>query len=94
MECIPAEDLIGRSDGFRRPGYIISAEPSVFYTSGNHTFGINVPIALERNRTQNTIDIERTKITGQHQQGDAAFADWLVSVSYAYRFAKKNPTHP
>jgi hypothetical protein len=89
MECIPAEDLIGDSDGFRRPGYIISAEPSVFYTTGNHTFGLNVPIALERNRTQNTIDKERTKITGTFQQGDAAFADWLVSVSYGYRFARK-----
>lgn len=89
MECIPTHDLIGKSDGFRRPGYIISAEPSVFYTTGNHTFGINVPIALERNRTQNTIDIERTKLTNQLQQGDAAFADWLLSVSYAYRFAKK-----
>lgn len=89
MECIPSEDLIGDSDGFRRPGYIISAEPSVFYTTGNHTFGLNVPIALERNRTQSTIDKERTRITGTFTQGDAAFADWLVSVSYAYRFARK-----
>jgi hypothetical protein len=89
MECIPSSDLIGKSDGFRRPGYIISAEPSIFYTTGSHTFGINVPIALERNRTQSELDKERTVITGQFQQGDAAFADWLVSVSYAYRFAKK-----
>lgn len=89
MECIPAEDLIGKSDGFRRPGYIISAEPSFFYSTGSHTFGINVPIALERNRTQSVLDKKRTEITGQFQQGDAAFADWLVSVSYAYRFAKK-----
>lgn len=89
MECIPSEDLIGKSEGFRRPGYIISAEPSVFYTTGNHTVGINVPIALERNRTQNTIDKERTRLSGTFTQGDAAFADWLVSVSYAYRFARK-----
>jgi hypothetical protein len=89
LECIPSEDLIGKSDGFRRPGYIISAEPSVFYTTGNHTFGINVPIALERNRTQNTIDKERTRMTNTFTQGDAAFADWLLSVSYAYRFAKR-----
>lgn len=91
MEAIPAKDLIGDSDGFRRPGYIISAEPSFFYTTGNHTVGINVPIALERNRTQSVLDKKRTEITGTYQHGDAAFADWLVSVSYAYRFAKKNP---
>ncbi len=90
MECIPVEDLIGSSDGFRRPGYIISAEPSVFYTTGNHTFGINVPIALERNRTQSVLDKKRTEITQQYQHGDAAFADWLLSVSYAYRFNRKS----
>jgi hypothetical protein len=89
LECIPSEDLIGDSDGFRRPGYIISAEPSIFYTTGNHTFGINVPLALERNRTQSVLDKKRTEILGTFQQGDAAFADWLVSVSYAYRFARK-----
>lgn len=88
MEAIPAKDLIGDSDGFRRPGYIISAEPSFFYTTGNHTFGINVPIALQRNRTQSVLDKKRTEITGTYQHGDAAFADWLLSVSYAYRFAK------
>jgi hypothetical protein len=89
MECIPVNDLIGDSDGFRRPGYIISLEPSIFYTKGNHTFGVNVPIALERNRTQSVLDKQRTEATGQYQHGDAAFADWLLSVSYAYRFAKK-----
>jgi hypothetical protein len=89
IEGIPAEDLVGDSDGFRRPGYIISAEPSVLYSTGNHTFGLNIPIALARNRTQSHLDKERTRVTGQYQHGDAAFADWLLSVSYAYRFAKK-----
>jgi hypothetical protein len=37
---------------------------------------------------QNTIDKERTKITGTYQIGDAAFADWLVSLTYSYRLAK------
>jgi hypothetical protein len=87
-EGIPSEDLIGESEGFRRPGYIISLEPSVSYTSGKHTLGVNVPIALYRNRVQNTIDKERTEITGTYQIGDAAFADWLLSVTYAYRLAR------
>lgn len=95
IECIPSRDLIGRSDGFRRPGYIVSVDPAVFYTKGNHTFGLNVPIALVRNRTRNTIDILRGKDTnpsserfGKPIQGDAAFADFLVSVSYTFRLPK------
>jgi hypothetical protein len=90
MECIPAEDILGKSQGFRRPGYIVSAEPSVFYMHGAHTFGVNVPVALARNRTQSVLDKERTKITGTYQHGDAAFADWLVSFTYAYRLMKNH----
>ena len=88
FEGIASSDIIGKEDGFRRPGYIISIEPSIGWRTGNHTFGINLPIALERNRTQNSIDKARTRITGNYTNGDAAFADWLLSVSYAYRLAK------
>jgi hypothetical protein len=87
-EGIPSEDLIGRSDGWRRPGYIISIEPSIVYSTGQHTFAVTVPVALYRNRVQNTIDKERTKQTGTYQNGDAAFADWLLSVTYAYRLSR------
>jgi hypothetical protein len=87
-EGIPSEDLIGKSEGFRRPGYIVSLEPSVVYSTGQHTFAVNVPVAMYRNRVQNTIDKERTKMTGIHAIGDAAFADWLVSITYAYRLSR------
>jgi hypothetical protein len=87
-EGIPVEDVIGKSDGFRRPGYIISVEPGVAYFTGQHTFGLNVPVALARNRTQSVLDKKRTEATGTYQHGDAAFADYLVSLSYAYRFSR------
>lgn len=90
MEGIPSEDLLGKTDGFRRPGYIISAEPSVAYSRGSHSFGINFPIALERNRTRNVVDKTQgvNPNTGEPIIGDAAFADWLLSISYAYRLTK------
>ena len=89
MEGIPSEDILGKTSGFRRPGYIISAEPSVFYSTGPHSFGVNFPIALERNRTRNVIDKTQGNdpVTGQPIIGDAAFADWLLSVTYIYRLA-------
>lgn len=90
MEGIPSEDLIGKSNGFRRPGYIISAEPSVFYSTGAHTFGVSFPIALKRNRTRNTNDKAQgvNPTTGEKIIGDAAFADWLLSFTYAFRLMK------
>ncbi len=87
-EGIPSEDLIGDSQGFRRPGYIVSLEPSALYTTGKHTISASVPIAMYRNRTQNTIDKARTELTGTYTIGDAAFADWLLSVTYAYRLTR------
>jgi hypothetical protein len=99
IEGIPSKDLIGDSDGFRRPGYIVSAEPSVLYSFGQHTIGLNFPIALERNRTRNQIDIARginpAPVNPYTQEvtspapyhGDAAFADWLLSVTYSYRIS-------
>jgi hypothetical protein len=87
MEGIPSEDILGKTDGFRRPGYIISAEPSIFYSTGMHSIGINFPIALERNRTRNVIDKTQgnNPVTGEPIIGDAAFADWLLSITYVYR---------
>jgi hypothetical protein len=87
-EGIPSEDLIGDSQGFRRPGYIVSLEPSALYTTGKHTISASVPIAMYRNRTQNTIDKARTELTGTYTIGDAAFADWLLSITYAYRLTR------
>ncbi|HEX8037526.1 MAG TPA: hypothetical protein VF490_00185 [Chryseosolibacter sp.] len=90
MEGIPSEDLIGKSEGFRRPGYITSIEPGLFYSTGSHTFGVNCPIAVDRNRTRNTIDKAQgnNPTTGKPIIGDAAFADWLLSVTYVYRLVK------
>jgi hypothetical protein len=85
VEALPSKDLIGGSRGFRRPGYIISAEPSVTYVAKKISYNLSVPFALKRNRTQSNSDLRRTKDTGNHVQGDAAFADYLVSAGINFR---------
>jgi len=85
IEGLPSKDLIGGSRGFRRPGYIISAEPSVTYVAKKISLNLSVPVALERNRTQSDSDIRRSRDTGTHVQGDAAFADYLISAGITIR---------
>jgi len=85
IEGLPSSDLIGGDRGFRRPGYIISAEPSITYVVKKASFNLAVPIALKRNRTQSDSDKRRTIDTGIHQQGDAAFADYLISAGVTFR---------
>lgn len=83
IEGLPAIDLIGKSEGSRRPGYIVSVEPGITWMNEHHTLGLNVPYALIRNRTKSWSD--RQDPTGQ-KHGDAAFADYFVSATYSYRF--------
>ncbi len=62
--CVPSQDLIGGSSGFRRPGYVISAEPGVVYRFKQVSAFATVPVALKRDRTQSHADNRRTDITG------------------------------
>jgi hypothetical protein len=86
MEGVPSEDLIGGSEGRRRPGYIVSIEPGVTYRYSALNFSLNVPYALYRNRTQSVSDKQRTAETGVFTQGDAAFADYLVNFTVSAQF--------
>ena len=86
IEGVPAEDLIGGSDGYRRPGYAVSVEPGVSYVFNKYALSLNVPVALVRNRTQSYQDKQKTIETGKYTHGDAAFADYLISFNFSYRF--------
>jgi hypothetical protein len=79
MECVPAEDLVGGSMGFRRPGYVLSVEPVVAYRIKRTQLYLSVPYAVERNRVQSVGDKLRTQKTGVFAQGDAAFADYSIN---------------
>lgn len=80
MEGVPVRDLLGRSNGFRRPGYAISGDPGFLYTRWGYVFSVNVPWAIERNR--------RTSVTDYQARihGDAAFADYVVTLGVSKRF--------
>jgi hypothetical protein len=86
IECVPAKDLIGGSNGFRRPGYVLSAEPVVAYKIKRTQLYLSVPVAVQRNRTQSVPDKIKTQKTGVYSQGDAAFADYTVNFGVAFSF--------
>jgi len=83
LEGIPSEDLIGSSNGRRRPGYVVSIEPSVGWQIGSNRISFSVPVAMYRNRTKSVWD--KIDPNGE-RHGDAAFADYFISASFAHRF--------
>ncbi len=98
MEGIPAFDVFGGQAAYRRPGYVVAVESGVSYRQGKHGISLFVPVNFIRNRIQSAADIasqnlQNSVITDEskkvHVQGDAAFADYSISVIYSYRFGKK-----
>jgi hypothetical protein len=79
-EGVPARDLIGKNDGFRRPGYAVSLETGIQYAHGRQLLTASVGKAILRDRTVSYPD----SVYGTH--GDAAFADYLWLASYSVRF--------
>ncbi|MEP7196317.1 MAG: hypothetical protein ABI851_07330 [Saprospiraceae bacterium] len=95
LEGIPAYDLIGGNEAYRRPGYVVSIEPGVSYRIGRSNFSLYIPKNVVRDRVQSSADIARQDLQNSvitdpakltHVQGDAAFADYSFSFSYSYRF--------
>lgn len=80
LEGIPVEDLMGPSDGFRRPGFTASIEPGVVWSWSFLTTTLSVPVAFHRERQQSVTD----RIDGRH--GDAAFADYSILISQSFRY--------
>ncbi len=86
IEGVPANDAIGGSDGFRRPGLSIAIEPGVGLTRGPWMFGVTAPVALYRNREVSVPDEQQSAATGVAQHGDAAFADFMIVATVSRRF--------
>jgi hypothetical protein len=80
MEGVPVRDLLGKSLGFRRPGYVISFDPGVLYAHGLYTLSVNGPWAWKRNRLRSVPDITRGA------RGDAAFSDFAMLIGLSRRF--------
>jgi hypothetical protein len=80
MEGVPVRDAFGSSNGFRRPGYVISIEPGFMYARGRYMLNVSGPWAMERNRKISVTDIEN------HSHGDAAFADYTIIAGLSRTF--------
>ena len=80
-EGVPVRDLIGQSNGFRRPGYIFSFDPGFMFNYKRDTLSVTGPWALYRNRPPSVPEMQYN-ITN----GDAFFADYTVTVNISHHF--------
>jgi len=97
IEGIPAYDVLGGQVAYRRPGYVVAIEPGISYRKGKHSITLFVPYNVVKDRVQSAADIASQNLKNAnitdisklaHVQGDAAFADYSISLGYTYRFVK------
>jgi len=80
IDGIPTYDLIGSSNGFRRPGYTLYLEPGVTFGRGSSTFTLTVPFRVHQNFKRGPVDVQNDFAGG----GD--LANSLVLMGYSVRF--------
>lgn len=81
VDGIPYHDLIGKSDGFRRPSVIVFLDPAVALDRGANTFTVSTPVRLfARLASANMLKGPGGSI------GSGDLAGVLMFVGYARRF--------
>jgi len=81
VDGIPYHDIIGKSDGFRRPSYIVFVDPGISLERGPSTFTISTPVRVASRLAYAS--------HGQQSSGTIGAGDLagvLMFVGYARRF--------
>ncbi len=86
LEGVPVRDFIGDDNGWRNAGYAFYIEPGLAITKGPFSFSVTGPVAVKRHADKNLTDIKVSKEFGADVGGNAAFADYLVTTSFSWRF--------
>lgn len=81
MEGIPVRDAFGASNGFRRPGYIISIDPGLMYSVWHEVISVNAPWAMQRDRRPSVPEMQYNIANG-----DAFFSDYTIIVGISHYF--------
>jgi hypothetical protein len=82
IDGVRARDLLGGSDGYRLPGYSVSAEPGVTISLGKSFLDLTVPIAVKGHGTKSVADIR----TDSPYAGIVTLADSQLILSFSRRF--------
>lgn len=77
FEGVPVRDLIGSSDGFRRPGAFGFIEPSINYGAGRHLFSFGVAI-------RSYVNVKDQPSSARVE--DATIPKYMFFAAYSIRF--------
>src|SRR5204863_2013725 len=85
MEGAPVHDVIGASNGQRRAGKVISADPGINYKISNVTIYAFVPFPLFRETKQTVPDQRLSEYSGKTVASPGGFANYQVYLGVMIR---------
>lgn len=80
IDGTPVRDLVGSSDGFRRPGYVLYLDPGMSLTRRRSTFTLDIPVRVYQDFQRSLVDIQL------HKPGGGDFGRVLLFAGYSVRF--------
>ncbi len=81
IDGIPYHDLIGKSDGFRRPGYVVFVDPGMSFERGRSTFTFSAPVRIAQR-----LATQQLAMTSGGTIGAGDLAAVVFFVGYTRRF--------
>ncbi|MDB5221955.1 MAG: hypothetical protein JWN83_622 [Chitinophagaceae bacterium] len=84
-EGSPVKDLIGGSEGVRRAGHNLSAEPGIIYKMKKTSIYAYVPFIIDRKISQNLPDKFKTKYTGVYTVSPGGSGNYQVFVGVLFK---------
>ena len=84
-EGVPFHDLLGGSNGLRRPGHNLSFEPGVFFKMKKTSLYVYVPIVIARRVKQDPSDAKATKVTGVYRMGTGGSGNYSAFLGLLFK---------
>ncbi len=84
-EGAPVSDLFGESNGIRRAGYTLSAEPGIIYNFKKATIYLYVPFVLSHEIKQNSLDKAVQRRTGIYTVGAGGSGDYQIFLGAQFQ---------
>jgi hypothetical protein len=84
-EGSPVHDLVGGSNGIRRAGHNLSAEPGILYKTKNATLYFYMPVIIDRKIKQNVPDKKATEIAGVYTVGAGGSPDYILLAGVSFK---------
>lgn len=84
-EGIPVNDVIGGSEGIRRPGYNLSAEPGIVYKMKKMSVYAYLPFLIAREIKQNQADKFKTNYTGVYTISSGGSGNYYIFFGIQFK---------